>query len=272
MVSNSYSTIKVFPFYYKKTPILIENETYHPIMAGKIYVDNNNEIQGDDTMDNISDKNKHYSELTGLYWVWKNTNQDIIGSCHYRRYFSSKPEPFIYKLKRLLYIPIGIYKKRYGLIYTNNTSYFLPRIINREEIEVLMNEYDAILPKARKLKYTVEEHYRRYHNINDLKIVESILSQKYPDYVDSFHTLLKSKRLYANNMFILRNNHFQEFMAWLFDIIFEFEKQVDMNQYKGYQERIIGFIAERLLSLWFIKNRLSVVELPVIYFKKQKQL
>ena len=38
--------------------------------------------------DHISDLNMYYAELTGLYWLWKNYNDaDIIGLCHYRRYF-----------------------------------------------------------------------------------------------------------------------------------------------------------------------------------------
>jgi len=265
---NESLSIKIFAFYYKNTPVLIQNDMYYPVMAGNASVGSTS-IQGDDAGDNISDKNKNYSELTGIYWVWRNTVEDIVGCCHYRRYFT-KTEPFLYKLKRLLYIPIGLYKKRYGLIYTSNTSYFLPRILDKEEIYRLIGDYDAILPQARKLRYTVKEHYNRYHNIKDLHILESIIAQKYPDYLEAFRVTLNSKRLYANNMFILHNKHFQEFMKWLFDILFEFEKKIELKTYTDYQERILGFIAERLLNVWFSKQRLKVLELPIIYFKNQK--
>ena len=264
-------SIKIFTFYHKNAPVLIQDDIYCPIMAGNAFVENSS-IQGDDTGDNISAKNKNYCELTGIFWAWRNMKENIVGSCHYRRYFTAKPEPFLYKLKRLLYIPLGMYKKRYGLIYTSKVPYFLPGIINKEEICHLMSEYDAILPQARKLRYTVEEHYRRYHRIDDLKLLEQIIAQKYPDYMEAFCTILNSNRLYANNMFILHNNHYQEFMEWWFDILFEFEQRIDMSQYTGYQGRIIGFIAERLLNVWFEKHQLKVIELPVIYFKSQKTL
>ncbi|BCK75075.1 hypothetical protein AA0242T_1447 [Acetobacter aceti NRIC 0242] len=45
--------------------------------------------QGDDTGDNISDLNKHFSELTVLYWAWKNDLPSyFISLVHYRRYFT----------------------------------------------------------------------------------------------------------------------------------------------------------------------------------------
>ena len=265
------ASIKIFSFYYKETPVLIQNDIYYPVMAGNALVANKS-IQGDDVGDNISLKNRNYSELTGIYWAWRNTKEDIVGSCHYRRYFTAKPEPFLYKLKRLLYMPIGLYQKRYGLIYTRNVSYFLPRILNKEEIYHLMDKYDAILPQARKLRYTVREHYGRYHDINDLKILELIIAQRDAAYIEAFHTMLNSKRLYANNMFILHNDRYQEFMEWWFDLLFEFERQIDISLYTDYQERIMGFIAERLLNVWIIKQQLKVIELPIIYFKNQKDI
>ena len=271
MENKTCPSVKIFAFYYKKTPVLVQDDMYFPVMAGNASVGSTS-IQGDDTGDNISDKNKNYSELTGIYWVWKNMKEDIIGSCHYRRYFTAKPEPFLYKTKRLLYWPIGLYKKRVGLIYTGNTSYFLPRILGKEEVFRFLNEYDAILPQARKLKYTVKVHYSRYHDIREIELLESIIAQKYPDYAEAFHAVLNSKRLYANNMFILHNNHYQEFMQWWFDVLFEFERQIKISQFTGYQERVLGFIAERLLNVWFAKHQLKALELTVIYFKSQKRL
>jgi hypothetical protein len=266
----SASQLKIYVFYYKKGSVLELNQIYQPIMSGNSLQEIKNEFQGDDTGENISHKNKYYSELTGIYWVWKNTRQDITGTCHYRRYFTAQPEPFLYQLKRLLYFPIGILNKRFGLIYTKNTKFFAPKIIDKTEIEFLLQKYDAILPQARKLKYTVETHFKKYHDINDLNLVESIIKEKQPEFLEAFHEVLKGKRLYANNMFILKDKHFQEFMTWWFDILFTFEQRTDLSKYTGYQQRIFGFIGERLLNVWFRKKQLKCIELPVIYFKHFK--
>ena len=264
------SKIKVYVFYYKKDSILKSNQIYQPVMAGNALLSGNKTIPGDDSGENISEKNPYYSELTGIYWVWKNTSQDVTGACHYRRFFTALPEPLLYKLKRILYYPLGLYRKRRGLIYTEKVDRFLHRILTREQLENLLLQYDAVLPQARQLKYTVETHYRRYHNINDLKILEAVLADLYPDYLDAYNLVLKGKRLHSNNMFILKEVNYQEFMKWWFDVLFEFENRIDLDSYTNYQKRIFGFIAERLLNVWFKKKQLNCVELPVIYFKRLK--
>lgn len=66
------------------------DDCYFPVHVGRNHVmselDTRN-IPGDDTGENISQKNPYYCELTGLFWAWKNLKCDYVGLCHYRRYF-----------------------------------------------------------------------------------------------------------------------------------------------------------------------------------------
>jgi hypothetical protein len=55
------------------------------------------------------------------------------------------------------------------------------------------------------------------------------------------------------------------------DLLFAFEQASELSRYEGYQQRIIGFVAERLLTLWVTHQNLSIKELPLIYFKKMKK-
>ena len=53
-------------------------EDYKPLQVG---FQNDLGYLRDNKGDNISDKNKNYCELTGLYWIWKNDKKsDILGS------------------------------------------------------------------------------------------------------------------------------------------------------------------------------------------------
>jgi hypothetical protein len=95
---------------------------------------------------------------------------------HYRRYFCSSPEPFLYKLKRLIYYPIGLFKKRFGLIYTENTSFWKHKIITKEEIIEILKRYEAIMPMRPQCRYSIEEHYRRCHDREDLDAIKDYTS------------------------------------------------------------------------------------------------
>lgn len=264
------SNFKIHIFHYIPGKIIASDSEYIHIWAGKNGAANQKGFIGDDTGENISDKNKYYSELTGLYWVWKNMKSDIIGSCHYRRYFTTSKIPLSYKLKQLLYYPVGILKKRRGLIYTLNLKYWKSKIISKSEVLNILKSYDAILPVRKKFKYSVEEHYRRYHNIDDLVIIEKILNEDYPDYIESYKAVLESNTMFANNMFILKWDMFDEMMKWLFSLLFKFEKEIKFEDYKDYQERIMGFLSERLITVWIYHNKIKYRELSLIYFKKLK--
>lgn len=261
----------IYSFYYQPKSVVLPGSLYVPVWAGKNKQPETKDFTGDDTGENISEKNNYYSELSGLFWVWKNTRSEIVGSCHYRRYFTTHVEPFLYRAKRLLFYPAGLWKKRFGLIYTANFEYWKPKILNETEVESLLQTYDAILPVRRLLKHSIKEHYNKFHNPEDLQILRNLLNEYFPDYVESFDEMMNHNRLFANNMFVMKWKTFDKLMTWLFFILFKFEQSVNLKEYQGYQQRIFGFLSERLITLWIIHNQINYKELQLIYFKKLKK-
>mgnify|MGYP001209344087 CR=1 FL=1 len=196
--------------------------------------------QGDNTGENISHKNKNFCELTGLYWAWKNLNCEFIGLCHYRRYFKSNSRKKLREKK-------------------------LSQIISRYEVEELLDEYDIILPKKRSYYIeTVWSHYEHAHNINDLRETEKIINELFPEYINSFNEVMNRKTLHLYNMFILKKDDFDSYCEWLFNILFELEKRIDITDYNKYQSRVFGFISERLFNVWIIYNRKKFKELKIV--------
>ena len=86
--------IKIYTMTHKpfKKP---DDPVYIPLHVGR-EISQDLGYMGDNTGEHISDLNPYYGELTGLYWIWKNeTEADIIGICHYRRYFINEDGSFM---------------------------------------------------------------------------------------------------------------------------------------------------------------------------------
>ena len=200
---------------------------------------------GDNTGDNISGKNANFCELTGLYWAWKNLQCEYIGLCHYRRYFASKGRGGSLEDKR-------------------------HRILARSGYEELMTKYDVVLPQKRNYYIeTVRSQYEHAHNKRDLDEVEKIICQRYPEYHEAFNLVMSQTKLYILNMFVMRKELFNEYATWLFDVLFELEKRIDISGYNQYEARVYGFLSERLFNVWLTKKQLKTVEVPVVFLEKQ---
>ena len=75
----------------------LNNDIYIPLQVGAA-LHNSLGYHSDNTGDNISERNPYYSELTGLYWLYKNDSDcDITGLCHYRRYFINERNEVLLK-------------------------------------------------------------------------------------------------------------------------------------------------------------------------------
>jgi hypothetical protein len=225
-----------------KTCDLPRSALYVPIEVGAALREVHTGTLRDDTGEHISTKNASYSELTALYWAWKNgffEDVEYCGLVHYRRYFRGSL-PF----------------QRGG-------------ILSAEEIGALTQEADLILPKKR--NYWIEsigKHYIHAHHKRDLDMTEAVLSEVAPEYIPAYREVMKGTRLHLYNMFVMPVPLFESYAAWLFGILFEVERRIDISGYDPYQKRVFGFLAERLFNVWTRYqaqvNGLKIAEVPVV--------
>ncbi|MDM5263071.1 DUF4422 domain-containing protein [Sulfurovum sp. XTW-4] len=214
-----------------------KNEIYIPIQVGSILHQNDFGYLGDDSGESISHKNDSFSELSALYWAWKNEyfkESDFCGLVHYRRYFEG----------------------------TESFGKF--RILSEGDIMHYMSQYDVVVPRKRKYYIeTVRSHYDHAHYKKDLDTLEEVLREYFPEYMPAFIAVMDQKSLYLYNMFVMKSKYYDDYCLWLFTILFEVEKRVDISAYDRYQKRIFGFLGERLFNVWLLHHKLKVKEIKV---------
>ena len=173
--------------------------------------------------ENISAKNVNYSELTGLYWIWKNRliqkaagdENEYYGISHYRRMLELSEED-------------------------------LSRLID--------NDVDAVLPYPMPYEPDIEEHHRRYLADADWKALCRALEELWPEYAEAFSQILKQQHFYNYNIILARKSVLAEYCSWLFPIL---ERVEQLSTPKGWerQDRYIGYMGETLETLYFMYNR-----------------
>ncbi len=185
---------------------------------------------GDDTGEQISAKNPFYCELTGIYWLWKNVKCDIIGICHYRRYFTRNGQ-----------------------------------LLEKAYIEKTIQKYPIIIPDSCCVNEPdVYQHYAKRHNSKDLGLCREIIGKKYPDYLAAFDYAMNTVLVSTCNMWITKKDIYDRYCRWLFDILFEVEKGIELQGYDGYQKRVMGFLSERLFRVWLFMQPEAITEVNMM--------
>ena len=231
---------KIIIALHKKYPVP-NDQVYLPLFVGA-HSKPDIGFARDDINDNISCKNPFFCELTGIYWAWKNLNASNIGLVHYRRYFKGSKKVIFNKYKR--------------------------NILSDEDVLKLDNE-TIYLPKMRNYYIeTLYDHYAHTMYIEPLDITGEIISELCPEYSYEFNKLKVRKKAHMFNMFIMPKKHFDNYCEWLFKILFELEKRIDVSNYSSFHQRLYGRISELLLDVWINTNKLSYKELPYINIEK----
>lgn len=201
----------------------------------------------DNTGDNISALNPSFCELTGLYWAWKNLDADYIGLAHYRRHFALK-----------------------------HSGDLWDRVLTYEELKPYLGKVKVFTPNKR--KYYIESlysHYSHTHYSSHLDETRKVISELYPEYLDSYDRVVKRRYGYMFNMMIMERTFLNDYCSWLFNILFEVGKRVDMPELSAFQGRFYGRISEIIFNVWLdyklqsgeIKKS-ELMEIPCIHIEK----
>lgn len=185
-----------------------------PIQVGAALSDQRIAEVCDNTGEHISDKNKEYCELTALYWIWKNAGAKYEGLCHYRRHFL-----------------LG----------------------EKDRRKLLHSDIDVILTIPVLNFPDVRTAYCRDHDERDWEIMLQAIRVLAPEYTLAADKLQSGQFYYGYNMLIARKEILDDYCAWLFPILAYCEKKCGRKE-DTYQNRYIGFLAERLMSIYFLHN------------------
>ena len=259
--------IKIFVACHK--PSYVANNVYlYPIQVGAALSGKRLDMLHDDEGENISEKNKSYCELTAQYWAWKNAEADYYGFFHYRRY--------------LVFDPTMECNDDWGnVVFERITPEAIEQMKLKPDImREMIQGYDAVTVKGRRYPQTDQNVepltvYREYGAVpfqhrKDLDTTLKILNKKYPEFREAAQEYMQSESAHECNMFIMKKDIYFHYCQWLFDILFEAEKQVDTTWYSVEEYRVMGYLAERLCGIYFTylgkqKDR-KILELPKTLF------
>ena len=169
--------------------------------------------------DNIDFLNPWYCELTGLYYLWKHVDDDIVGLEHYRRYF--------------------VNDKR--------------KLLSEGEIRDLLKIYDIITPLAAYSKYRPVKTWPINHKIwpdfqRYLCFAKVYVGE---EYYNACQEVLNSDGHCYANMFICKKELINEYCEFIFDVLETFRK-AEEHYGRKLTPRILGYFTEFLFKAWVL--------------------
>ena len=140
--------------------------------------------------DNIDFLNPWYCELTGLYYLWKHVDDDIVGLEHYRRYFANEKN----------------------------------QILSENEIREILKEHDVIVCETLLKNVALKQFEESEGKPNRVNLF-SIMYNSPSDLARIIKQRLFIKSLISNNMFICKKELINEYCEYFFDVI----KDIKLN-------------------------------------------
>jgi lipopolysaccharide biosynthesis glycosyltransferase len=217
------------------------NQVFEPIHAGRALAKFPLPgMAGDDTGRNVSERNPFWSELSVLYWMRHNWSADYLGLLHYRRLFN---------------FSTAALDRRY---FTDCSAATIARFgWTPEHVADFCAGHDAVTTMrilgqipGHAEPATVYDMYCHCHFRDDIDKTIAIVKSRSPDLYPFLLKSLASQTWFHGNLLILREDIFHVYADWLFDLLFEIEKAIDVSAYSSYQRRACAFLGERLTNAY----------------------
>lgn len=214
-----------------------------PIVAGG----GRNDILSDNTGDNISGKNNRYGELTAVYWAWKNLKDvQIIGLSHYRR-FLARRKGFLSSNFRIT------------LEMLKRDRYHQPNLFVSD-----VEKYDFVMQHHWTLPETNKDLFINSHHCPEvIEIARNVIAEMRPQALITFDEYWSDNKSIMWCIFVTKWENFCHLCDWMFPVLFEIERRLEIERYKGYNQRIIAFLYERLINVYLRSEEKTVKEVPV---------
>lgn len=222
--------VKIFICCHKPDTVK-HDDVYIPLHVGRAlskYKEEMKDMIGDDTGENISEKNPFYSEATGIYWIWKNVHDtEYVGLCHYRRFFDC-----------------NFTNENIDGFFKDGTE-----VILAEKILQPHDRWHGIL---------------NYVQIEDLMILRGVIRKICPEYLPSLNSYWRDYKSNAFNMVVCKKSLYDAYAEWMFSICAEFEKYMRPSGYSN-SRRVFAYITEMITPLYFYHNKCKIKEMPVVF-------
>lgn len=244
-------------------------EPYIPIQVGAVYKEDWG-IQKDNEGDNISYANPYCSEMTAVYWIWKNTCADYKGLFHYRRFLNYNNKAWISRLPQLfIYLTskvISPFVRDVNYAYASYTNHiirekdvagYLSKFAEYLEKDVEKNHVDcyclgSIINSNRKMKSILKESIGLWH----YDIACKILKEEMPHFYPYFEKTLYSGRFHSCNIIIAKSTIFEEYCNIMFSFLERYHgimnEGIDSEIINKAMTRDSGYIAEIITDAFIV--------------------
>ena len=181
--------------------------------------------------------NPRINECTGLYRIWRHDTSEVKGLAHYGRYLASEWSK--------VQVPM-----------------------EREEILHFLQRYDILVPQERYVSFPVRVQIAEILDVRiahrAYEVYERLIAERQPDDLESFRRVMNGHGFYICNVFITRKEIFDRYCGWLFSFLTDAAKELDYDERTDMNRRVAGYMAERMLTVWLMRQDLRIKEARLI--------